>query len=191
MSPSLVLLSPPWFHVGEHLLRAFNGTWAEVASPQPPHRSSPRTLQVQKRVSPTGSSAPNQAPGPMCGVHSESTAASGACPHLPGTHLIPPHMVQASVRTCHLCPPCPVRSHSRRAALREPTPSHQSASCGEPVGGRACRLPARQGAGASTPALASRAIAPLMWEAAGAQGSRDDARLLHRRVPPRSAAGSG
>lgn len=39
------------------------------------------------------------------------------------------------------------------------------------------------------PALASRAITPLMREAAGAQGSRDDARLMH--PPPCPAAHSG
>lgn len=38
------------------------------------------------------------------------------------------------------------------------------------------------------PGLACQATAPLMREAAGAQGSQDDARLPHRRVPPRFTA---
>lgn len=37
-SPALALLSPPRFCVAEHFLGPFNGTWAEVAAPQPPHR---------------------------------------------------------------------------------------------------------------------------------------------------------
>lgn len=38
MSPALALPSSPRFHVGEHLLGVFNGTWVEIASPQPPSR---------------------------------------------------------------------------------------------------------------------------------------------------------
>lgn len=73
MSSAPALLFHPRFCVVDHLLGAFSGIWAGVASPPRfPTDKAPGPCKYKG-----GSSVPNQAPGPMCGVHSESRAASG------------------------------------------------------------------------------------------------------------------
>lgn len=100
------------------------------------------------------------------------------------TCLVP--IVQARVRTCHLCPPA------------QPTATAAGQHCGSPHsasvlpervlrgarGWPSVLLPVGQGAGTGVPALASLAVAPLMREAAaGTTPGCCTSGCLHAPVP--------